>query len=141
MRSQFEWDIKDNLRFVYSAGLEDQNRESQQDMEQSLNAWDQAFFFLPGTGSSSWMNEVQLQSQGNRSFNWIAGPYLKQLGYEKQQYTTYRGLYAVSNCVLDICWFARGALNAIVSRVQRVGVGPLVSLAKARTRKTNRKKI
>ena len=73
LRSQFTWDIKDNLRFVYSAGLEDQDRESAQDMEQSLNAWDQALFFLPGTGSKSWTHEVQLQSYGNKNFNWIAG--------------------------------------------------------------------
>jgi iron complex outermembrane receptor protein len=73
LRSQFNWDIKDNLRFIYSAGLEDQSRESAQDMDQSLNAWDQAFFFLPGTGSKSWMGEAQLQSQGNKNFNWITG--------------------------------------------------------------------
>jgi iron complex outermembrane receptor protein len=73
LRSQFNWDIKDNLRFVWNAGLEDQDRESAQDMEQALNAWDQAMFFLPGTGSQSWMNEIQLQSYGNRKFNWIAG--------------------------------------------------------------------
>jgi iron complex outermembrane receptor protein len=73
LRSQFNWDIKDNLRFVYNAGLEDQDRESAQDMEGSLNAWDQAMFFLPGTGSESWMNEIQLQSYGNEKFNWIAG--------------------------------------------------------------------
>ena len=67
------WDIKDDLRFVYSAGYEDQDRESAQDMEQSLNAWDQAMFFLPGTGSKSWSHEIQLQSYGNKKFNWIAG--------------------------------------------------------------------
>jgi iron complex outermembrane receptor protein len=72
-RAQFNWDIKDNLRFVFLAGAEDQDRESAQDMEQSLNAWDQAMFFLPGTGSKSWSPEIQIQSFGNRRFNWIAG--------------------------------------------------------------------
>ena len=73
LRSQFTWDIKSNVRFVYLAGFEDQDRESAQDMEQALNAWDQAMFFLPGTGSRSWMNEIQIQSNGNRRLNWIAG--------------------------------------------------------------------
>ena len=56
LRSEFNWDIKDDLKFVFLAGGEDQERESAQDMEQSLNAWDQAMFFLPGTGSRSWMS-------------------------------------------------------------------------------------
>ncbi len=73
LRSQFTWDLRDNLRFVYIGGFEDQDRESAQDMEQSLNAWDGAMFFLPGTGSQSWSTEYQLQSYGNRRFDWIAG--------------------------------------------------------------------
>jgi iron complex outermembrane receptor protein len=73
LRSQFNWDIRNDLRFVFLAGFEDQDRESAQDMEQGLNAWDQAMFFLPGTGSQSWMGEVQLQSYGTKKFNWIAG--------------------------------------------------------------------
>jgi iron complex outermembrane receptor protein len=73
LRSQLQWDINDDLRLVYLAGFENQDRESAVDMEQSLNAWDQAMFFLPGTGSQSWMNEVQLQSYGNKRLNWIAG--------------------------------------------------------------------
>jgi iron complex outermembrane receptor protein len=73
LRSQFNWDINENLRFVFLAGGEDQDRESTQDMEQSLNAWDQAMSFLPGTGSRSWMGEAQLQSYGDKKFNWIVG--------------------------------------------------------------------
>ena len=73
LRSKLTWDINDTMRFIYSAGFEDQDRESQQDMELSLNAWDQALSFLPGTGSQSQMHEFQLQSQGNSRFNWIAG--------------------------------------------------------------------
>jgi iron complex outermembrane receptor protein len=73
LRTQFNWDIKDDLRLVYLGGFEDQDRESAQDMEQSLNAWDQAMFFLPGTGSESWMHEIQLQSYGAKKFNWIVG--------------------------------------------------------------------
>jgi len=73
LRANFTWDIRDNLHFVYMAGFEDQDRESAQDMDQSLNAWDQSMFFLPGTGSRSWMNEVQLQSYGNRRFDWVVG--------------------------------------------------------------------
>jgi len=72
-RTQFTWDILDNLRFIYMGGFEDQDRQSAQDMEQSLNAWDQAMFFLPGTGSQSWMNEIQFQSYGNKRLNWVAG--------------------------------------------------------------------
>ena len=72
-RTRFTWDLDEDLRLIYSAGLEDQDRESAQDMEQGLNAWDQALFFLPGTGSQSWSNEVQLQSYGDKKFNWITG--------------------------------------------------------------------
>jgi iron complex outermembrane receptor protein len=72
-RTRLDWDLKDNLRFVFLGGAEDQDRESAQDMEQSLNAWDGAMFFLPGTGSRSWSGEVQFQSYGNRRFNWIGG--------------------------------------------------------------------
>lgn len=73
IRAAVNWDINDDLRFVYNGGFEDQDRESAQDMEQSLNAWDGAMFFLPGTGSSSWMHEFQLQSYSDKKFNWIAG--------------------------------------------------------------------
>jgi iron complex outermembrane receptor protein len=73
LRANLNWDINDDLRFVYLGGFEDQDRESAQDMEQSLNAWDGAMFFLPGTGSQSWSHEFQLQSYGNKKFNWIAG--------------------------------------------------------------------
>ncbi|MDJ0834919.1 MAG: TonB-dependent receptor [Acidobacteriota bacterium] len=73
LRTNVNWDITDNLNFIYLGGFEHQDRESAQDMEQSLNAWDGAMFFLPGTGSESWMHEIQLQSYGNEKFNWIAG--------------------------------------------------------------------
>lgn len=73
LRANLNWDINKDLRLVYMAGFEDQDRESAQDMEQSLNAWDGAMFFLPGTGSQSWSHEIQLQSYGNTRFNWIAG--------------------------------------------------------------------
>ena len=73
LRSNFTWDINPNFRLVYLLGLEDQDRESAQDMEQSLNAWDGAMFFLPGTGSQSWMNEIHIQSYGNRKFNGMVG--------------------------------------------------------------------
>jgi len=73
LRANYTLDIKKNLRFVFLAGGEDQERESAQDMEQSLNAWDGALFFLPGTGSKSWSPEIQFQSYGNRRLNWIAG--------------------------------------------------------------------
>ncbi|MDX1582859.1 MAG: TonB-dependent receptor plug domain-containing protein, partial [Thermoanaerobaculia bacterium] len=73
LRANLTWDLSPELRFVYLGGLEDQERQSAQDMEQSLNAWDGAMFFLPGTGSDSWMHEVQLQSYGDKKFNWIAG--------------------------------------------------------------------
>ena len=73
IRAALNWRLKDNLNFVYLGGYEHQDRESAQDMEQSLNAWDGAMFFLPGTGSRSWSHEIQFQSYGNRKFNWIAG--------------------------------------------------------------------
>ena len=73
LRTNIDWDINDNLNLVYLAGLETQKRESAQDMEQSLNAWDGAMFFLPGTGSDSWSHEIQLKSYGDKKFNWIAG--------------------------------------------------------------------
>jgi iron complex outermembrane receptor protein len=73
VRTEFNFDIKPNLRFVFLAGGEDQNRESAQDMELGLNAWDQAMYFLPGTGSKSWSAEAQIQSYGNKRLNGIAG--------------------------------------------------------------------
>ena len=73
LRTQLNWDIKHDLRLVFLGGFEDMDRESAQDMELSLNAWDQAMFFLPGTGSKSWSGEVQLQSYGAKKLNWIAG--------------------------------------------------------------------
>jgi iron complex outermembrane recepter protein len=73
LRGTLTWDLSDSLRFVYLGGMENQKRESAQDMEQSLNAWDGAMFFLPGTGSDSFGHEVQLQSQGRGRFRWITG--------------------------------------------------------------------
>ena len=73
IRASVDFQINESLELVYRAGLEDQDRESAQDMEQSLNAWDGAMFFLPGTGSKSWMHEVHLQSYGNDKLNWIVG--------------------------------------------------------------------
>jgi iron complex outermembrane receptor protein len=73
VRSVLNWEINDNLALVYNFGMEDQARESAQDMEHSLNAWDGQMFFLPPTGSESYMHEVQLQSYGDKKFNWIAG--------------------------------------------------------------------
>ncbi len=72
-RAKLDWELAKNLNFVYYGGAEDQERESAQDMEQSLNAWDGAMFFLPGTGSKSWSHEIHLQSYGNEKFNWLAG--------------------------------------------------------------------
>ncbi len=73
LRTRFDWDINEKLHLVALAGAEDQDRESAQDMELSLNAWDQALFFMPGTGSQSYSGEVQLQSYGNEKFDFIAG--------------------------------------------------------------------
>ena len=60
LRSNLNWNINDELTLVVSLGGEDQSRESAQDMEQSLNAWDQAMFFLPGTGSEWWKYSCSL---------------------------------------------------------------------------------
>jgi len=73
LRTRVSWDIRKDLRLVYLGGTEDMSRQSAQDMDQSLNAWDQAFFFLPGTGSNAWSHEFQLQSYGTKQFNWITG--------------------------------------------------------------------
>jgi iron complex outermembrane receptor protein len=83
LRTQLDWDIKEDLRLVFLGGFEDMDRESAQDMELSLNAWDQAMFFLPGTGSRSWSGEIQLQSYGAKKFNWIAG-----MNYFEEKTTT-----------------------------------------------------
>ncbi len=72
LRGRMDWDITDNMSLAYIAGYENQDRESAQDMEQSLNAWDGSMFFLPGTGSESSSHEIQLQSGGER-FSWVAG--------------------------------------------------------------------
>jgi iron complex outermembrane receptor protein len=73
VRALFDWQINDSLLFKYLGGWENQDRESAQDMEQSLNAWDGSMFFLRGTGSKSYSHEIQLQSYGNERLNWIAG--------------------------------------------------------------------
>ncbi len=72
LRARMDWDMTDNMTLSYVAGYENQDRESAQDMEQSLNAWDGSMFFLPGTGSESSSHEIQLQSEGER-FSWVAG--------------------------------------------------------------------
>jgi len=72
-RTKFDWDVNDKLTFIYQAGLEKQDRESAQDMDGSLNVWDGAMFFLPGTGSESYMHEIQLQSYGNKKYNGMIG--------------------------------------------------------------------
>ena len=73
LRGVVDWTINDSLTFKYMGGYEDQERESAQDMDHSLNAWEGQMFFLPGTGSESWSHEIQLQSYGNDSLNWIVG--------------------------------------------------------------------
>lgn len=72
LRARMDWDIGDNLSLAYIAGYENQDRESAQDMEQSLNAWDGSMFFLPGTGSESSSHELQLQGNTDR-FIWVGG--------------------------------------------------------------------
>jgi iron complex outermembrane receptor protein len=73
LRGIVDWTIRDNLVLKYLGGYEDQDRESLQDMEGSLNAWDGTMYFLPGTNSKSYSHEVQLQSYGNERLNWIVG--------------------------------------------------------------------
>jgi len=72
LRARMDWQLSDSLSLAYLGGFEDQERESAQDMEQSLNAWDGSMFFLPGTGSESSSHELQLQSGGER-LSWVAG--------------------------------------------------------------------
>jgi hypothetical protein len=56
-------------------------------------------------------NPVQRWNHWGRAlherFNWIAGQYLAQFGYEKKQYSTNRLLWFVWNKVLDIKWRVR----------------------------------
>lgn len=73
LRANIDWQLSDGLALIYNGGWEDQARESAQDMEASLNAWDGSMFFLKGTGSTSWSHEVQLQSTGSDKLTWIAG--------------------------------------------------------------------
>ena len=73
LRALVDWNISDTLTLKYLGGYEDQDRESWQDMEGSLNAWDGSMYFLPSTGSTSYMHEIHLQSYGNDRFNWILG--------------------------------------------------------------------
>lgn len=73
LRGTMDWSVSDNLLVKYLGGYENQDRESAQDMEQGLNAWDGSMFFLPGTGSQSYSHEIQLQSYGNESLNGIVG--------------------------------------------------------------------
>jgi iron complex outermembrane receptor protein len=72
LRARVDWDLGDNMMLSYIGGSENQDRESAQDMEASLNAWDGSMFFLPGTGSESSSHELQLSSGGER-LSWVAG--------------------------------------------------------------------
>jgi hypothetical protein len=44
-------------------------------------------------------------------FNWLAGQYLVQFGYDKKQYTSNRFLWAVRNRLLDLRWDVRTNLK------------------------------
>jgi hypothetical protein len=52
-------------------------------------------------------------------FNWIAGEYLVQFGYEKKQFTTNRRVWAMWNKTMDINWRAKTLGEAARRRVFR----------------------
>ncbi len=95
-RARVDYDINDNVRAAWIAGWEKQDRESAQDMEQSLNAWDGAMFFLPGTGSESYSHELQLVGSGDK-LNWIVGANL----FHEQTVT--KGFY--QNSIQDVAFW------------------------------------
>jgi len=68
-------------------------------------------------------NPLQRWSRWNRAlherFNWLAGRYLVQFGYEKRQYATNRLLWVMYNRVLDIRWRAKVKRQSILSTVKR----------------------
>ncbi|MEH6549854.1 MAG: TonB-dependent receptor [Pseudomonadales bacterium] len=72
-RGRVDYVLTDYVYLVWIFGYEEQARESTTDMDGSLNAWDQAMFFLDGTGSKSYSNEIQLQSNDTDGYTWIVG--------------------------------------------------------------------
>jgi hypothetical protein len=52
-------------------------------------------------------------------FNWIAGEYLGQFGYEAREYKTNRTLWTIWNLVLDITWPIRSFLQSTPRRLSR----------------------
>jgi hypothetical protein len=53
-------------------------------------------------------------------FNWIAGKYLKQLGYEEKSYTTNRFLWKAWNRMMDIKWRSRSFLGPVFHDLIRI---------------------
>jgi len=52
-------------------------------------------------------------------FNWIAGEYLEQFGYEVREYKTKRPLWTIWNLVLDIIWPIRYSLLSVSRTLRR----------------------
>jgi hypothetical protein len=58
-------------------------------------------------------------------FNWIAGEYLGQFGYEARQYKTNRSLWTIWNLALDMIWPIRSCLQSIPRTSSRTLKRPL----------------
>jgi Sulfotransferase family len=52
-------------------------------------------------------------------FNWIAGEYQKQLGYEVKEYKTIRPLWTIWNRILDFIWPIRSSLQSASRKLKR----------------------
>jgi Sulfotransferase family len=52
-------------------------------------------------------------------FNWLAGEYLGQFGYEAKEYKTNRSLWTIWNLILDMIWPIRSLLRSISRTLRR----------------------
>jgi hypothetical protein len=68
-------------------------------------------------------NPLSRWSHWNRAlherFNWIAGEYLEQFGYEVKEHKTNRPLWTIWNIVLDIIWPIRSLLLSVSRALRR----------------------
>lgn len=71
-RARMEYNVTDNMQFVYIGGFTSQERKGQIDLDQGFYLWDQMLKWVD-TDYDSWNHEVQLKSTGAGKLEWIAG--------------------------------------------------------------------
>lgn len=71
-RSNFSYDITQDIQFTYLAGFQSQERTGQVDLDQGMYFWDQMLKWVD-TDYDSWSHELQLKSIGDSDLQWIVG--------------------------------------------------------------------